>query len=208
MVERTEEVTEDEGYEDPEARAAMEEAQSVIDRAQSVGEDGGLGGGDVETGGGTETADTGREATDESSSGGLLGAIPSPSLPSLPSPSMPDPGNLFSGRTFAVALVAALAGIVGGSFLLPLGPIGSALGLLVVTFLFGLVSPRRPYLEMSLASVLLGGAVGVLGNLTVVAATDRGVPIFAVSAGVALLATLVGIYLGRDLRAGLTKSVP
>jgi len=210
MSERTEEVTEDEGYQDSEARAAMEEAQSVIDRVESAGpSDVGSDAGEVESGG--TVAETGRESTEESGSGGgLLSAIPSPSLPSLsvPSPSLPAVGDLFSGRTFAIAMIAALVGFGGGSFFLPLGPIGGALGLAVVAFLFGLVSPRRAYLEMGLASTLLGGAVGVLSNVTVAAATGRGVPIFAVGAVVGLLAALVGVYLGRDLRAGLTEKVP
>lgn len=213
MSERTEEVTEDEGYEDPEARAAMEEAQSVIDRVESAGPSDSTdpSGAGSDAGSGGAAAETRESAEGSGSGGGLLGAIPSPSLPSLsmPSPSMPETGDLFSGRTFAVALLAVLAAYFGGVVLLPfsLGPVAGGVGVVAVTFLFGLLSPRRPYLETSLACTLLGGVVGVLTDLSLAAATDRGVPVFAVTAAIGLLVALIGVYLGRDLRTGLTESL-
>lgn len=207
MVERTEEVTEDEteGYEDPEAQAAMAEAQSVIDRVQSGdGTDGGAtAGGTTATESPGTTADA-SEGAAEDSGGGL--SIPRPSLPSPSLPSLPSLGNPFSGRLFVAALVVVTAGVALGN-LVPLGPIGYALGVVGAAFLFGLVSPWRAYLEVGISGTVLGGIMAVFANVTVAAATGRGVPIFAVGAGAGLLAALFGLYLGRDLRAGLTQKV-
>lgn len=208
MAERTEELTEEASddagdYEDPEARAAMAEAQSVIDRVQSGGTD--------DVGGSDSTADpdgSGATRRESGDSGGLLPSLPSLSLPSPSLPSVPAAGDLFSKWSFGFVLVAALVGFSAGSFLLPLGPIGGALGVLAASFLFGLLNPRRAYLESTVAFALVGGLASFFANLTVAAATGRGVPIFVVGAAVVLVAGLVGYYFGRDLRAGLAREMP
>lgn len=215
MAERTEELTESDDagdYEDPEARAAMAEAQSVIDRVQSGGTDGVGGSGDVGGSGATpgDSAAAGRESEE---SGGVLPSLsrpslPRPSLPSLSLPSVPAADELFSKWSFGFALVATLVGFSAGTFLLPLGPLGGALGVLAAAFLFGLLNPRRAYLEATVVFALVGGLAAFFTNLTVAAATGRGVPIFVVGAAIALVAGLVGYYFGRDLRAGLAREIP
>ena len=208
MAERTEELTEEASddagdYEDPEARAAMAEAQSVIDRVQSGGTD--EAGGSGPEGASPEGPGTRRKSE---GSGGRLPSLPRPSTPSLSLPSLPAAAELFSKWSFGFALVATLVGFAAGTFLLPLGPLGGALGVLAAAFLFGLLNPRRAYLEATLVFALVGGLASFFPTLTCAAATGRGVPIFVVGAVVALVAGLVGYYFGRDLRAGLAREVP
>lgn len=118
-------------------------------------------------------------------------------------------GRLFDGRGFVLAFLAAAAGLVAGS-LVPLLPGAGLLGVALGTFLLGAVGSRRRYVECGLAGSVVAGLSLVLTstNLVLLAALrDLGPQLAVVGAGGGLIAALVGHYLGRDLRAGLTADL-
>lgn len=198
MVERTDEVEVDPDATDGEAQAAIDEAQSVLDDVESstgTGDSGGLLGG----GGGSRS-----KSESEESSGSWL---PSLSLPSL---SVPSASELFSTRYFAGALVAAVVAMFGGAMVVPFfDRLGGYAALFVVTFLMGALSSKRHYLEAVLASVLVVGGITFLGNLRRAALFDgfNFSLVLILAVGMGFLVSLLGTYMGRDLRAGLTRDV-
>ncbi|ELZ62175.1 MULTISPECIES: hypothetical protein [Halorubrum] len=124
-------------------------------------------------------------------------------------------GRWFSGKAFALALLAVAVGVFAGS-LIPLigGAIGTAGGVFVAAFLFGLVASTRRYVETGVA----GAAAGAVSAVTSVLGvgflpigidylSQWGLPLVAVGGGVGLLLALLGHYFGRDLRAGLSRDV-
>ncbi|MGM0590193.1 MAG: hypothetical protein ACQETI_00960 [Halobacteriota archaeon] len=128
--------------------------------------------------------------------------------------------GLFSIKTFLVALVASIGGLVVGGAIpllgaIPLvGLVGRFLGLFVAAFVVGLASSRRRYLEVGLAGALAASLTFVLGTLgsiflpfAVDLLADYGVGIAGLGAGTGLLVALAGHYFGRDLRDGLTRDV-
>lgn len=199
MAERSDELTE-ESLEDREAQAAIEDAQSLVDDLEGVGDldsggssgFGGLGGEDRER----------TQSTTEESSGGVLSRV-------IPSFSVPSLSNLFSSEYFLFALIVVVASYFVGGMVVPfVDRLGGLVGVFVATFLMGVASGRRRYLEVSLASVLAGAAVGFLGNLTLALVTGAGTTLAMFSAVLFLLVALVGTYFGRDLRAGLGGDGP
>lgn len=127
-------------------------------------------------------------------------------------------GLLFSPRSFLLSLLAVVAGIAAGGFLgglVPfLGTVGQLLGVVVGTFVLGLVRARRGYLEVAAAgaaaatlvvlSSTLGGAFLPVG---VEVLQQYGLALASIGAGSGAAAALLGYYFGRDLRAGLTTSL-
>lgn len=118
-------------------------------------------------------------------------------------------GRLFDGRGFVLAFLAATAGLVAGS-VVPLLPGAGLLGVALGTFLLGAAGSRRRYVECGLAGAVVSGLSLVLTstNLVLLAALrDLGPQLAVVGAGGGLIAAVVGHYLGRDLRGGLTAEV-
>lgn len=202
MVERTDEVEVDPDATDGEAQAAIEEAQSVLDDVESstgTDDSGGLLGG-----GGGGGSNSRSKAESEERSGGWL---PSLSLPSL---SIPSASELFSTRYFAGALVAAVVAMFGGAMVVPFfDRLGGYAALFVVTFLMGALSSKRHYLETVLGSVLVIGGITFFGNLRRAALFDgfNFSLVLLLAVGMGFIVSLVGTYMGRDLRAGLTRNV-
>lgn len=123
-------------------------------------------------------------------------------------------GGLFSVRTFLVALVLSVVAVVAGGAIPLVGFLGRLGGLFVVAFAVGLLGSGRRYAEVGLAAAVASGLGFVAGALSstfvpfaVELLTQYGVAIAGVGAGVGALAALVGHYLGRDLRAGLTRDL-
>jgi len=117
--------------------------------------------------------------------------------------------RLFSPRGFVLALLAAAGGLAAGS-VVPLVPGAGLLGVALGTFLLGAVGSRRRYVECGLAGAVVAGLSLVLTstNLVMLAALrDLGPQLAVIGAGGGLIASLVGHYLGRDLRAGLTADL-
>lgn len=124
-------------------------------------------------------------------------------------------GRWFSGKAFGLALLTVAVGVFAGS-LIPLvgGTVGTAGGVFVAAFLFGLVASTRRYAETGVA----GAAAGAVSAVTSVLGvgflpigidylSQWGLPLVAVGGGVGLLLALLGHYFGRDLRAGLSQDV-
>lgn len=116
-------------------------------------------------------------------------------------------GGLFSLRSFVVALIGTVAGLLLGNLIpLPLGPAASALGVLAAAFVGGLVLSRA-YVEWAVAGALVGGLSVLLDYVVLSLAAGIGVNIAVVGAVASGAAGVVGHYFGRDLRAGVTKSI-
>lgn len=192
-MERTDEL--DDVEDDP--QAAIEEAQSVID--------------DVETSTGVEGSaldDPSGSGSTESGGGSVLPSLSLPSL-SLPSPDVPEPSELFSPGYFGLALVVATAAMFLGGMVVPfVDKLGGFLALFVATFVMGLASDERYYLETGLASGLVVGILSVVGRLELALFTGFNLSLlFLGTAATGLVVGVLGTYFGRDLKAGLGKSV-
>ncbi|WP_435099940.1 hypothetical protein [Halarchaeum sp. P4] len=123
-------------------------------------------------------------------------------------------GRLFSPRHFLLLLAVALAGLFVGGFVPLVGAITRFLGLFVATFLVGVLGGRRVYAEVASASALATVAallVGLLSSGLFPVAADflarHGVAFALGAAALGLVVGTVGYYFGRDLRAGVTRSL-
>ena len=118
--------------------------------------------------------------------------------------------RLFSPRTFLLALVLSVVGLVAGGAVPVVGYLGRFLGVALAAFALAFLASGRRYVEAGLAGALAAGLGFVLGTLNsalfpVVA--DYGLQIAGVGTTAGLLAALLGHYLGRDLKAGLTREL-
>jgi hypothetical protein len=141
-----------------------------------------------------------REA--ESSTGGLRSRLPSLSRPSAP--------TVLTPRGLGLALVATVAGFllagaipVVGSLL---GGVAGLLGIGVAGFLLGTLGKGR-YLELALSGAATGAAAFFLDRLLLSVVGGFALPLTLVGGGAGLLAAVLGLYFGRDLRDGLTRGV-
>lgn len=157
--------------------------------------------GEVESGTGRTPA--GDDETDESTSRrrGLrsrLGRL-------VPGPSL---GKLFSLRAFLLAVVLSVGGMLAASVVpfLP-GVVASLLGIVLAGFVLGVGREQRAYLETCIAGAGVAAFATLLDYLLLSVVGNVGVPMAAIGGGAGFLAGLVGHYLGRDLRAGLTREV-
>ena len=114
--------------------------------------------------------------------------------------------QVFSPRAFVAALLLSVGGLVAVGTVVPL-PGAGLLGIFVATFLFGLVSERRRYLETTVAGGLAFAASALVGYVVITALGGIGAPLAAVASGVGALVGAVGNYFGRDLRDGLTREI-
>lgn len=142
-----------------------------------------------------------RESTEESEDadserGGRLSRL----RPSVSSP--------FSVRVFLLAVVLMVVGsAVAG--LVPFVPasVATVVGVFLGAFALGLGRGTRSYLEVSLAGAGTAVVAALTQFLLISVVGNLGVPLAAAGAGAGLGAAVVGHYLGRDLRAGLTRDL-
>ncbi|QSG10098.1 hypothetical protein [Halapricum desulfuricans] len=140
-----------------------------------------------------EQADT----TDESdTSGGIRGRIGR------------RVGSVFSIRTFGLALVLTIGLAFVVSAVVPFVPdnLTGLVGVFLGGGAIGLASDARRYLEVGAAALMAGALTVLLSNFTI-AVFGPGVPLVALGAGSSGVAGLLGHYVGRDLRAGLTREI-
>ncbi len=110
--------------------------------------------------------------TSDSASGRLSRLGPSRSL-----------GEYFSPKAFLAVLALVSVGLFAGGTLLPIGALGRFVGLVVVTFLFGLLTSKRRYLELSVAGTAAGGLTTVLFDLPLAIAGSGRTLLAAAAAG-------------------------
>ena len=116
-------------------------------------------------------------------------------------------GSLFSLRWFLVALLTTVLGAVLAGIVIPFFSSLAALGgIFAVGFAFGIFSSRRRYLELGIAGSATA-AVGTFTEFLVVALAGQSQLLAVFGVGSGLLAALLGHYLGRDLRSGMTRDI-
>jgi hypothetical protein len=119
-------------------------------------------------------------------------------------------GGLFAPRLFLLALVLSVVGVLVGGAVPLVGVVGRLLGVALAGFVLALIASGRRYVEAGLAGALaagLGFVFGVLDVLLLPVVADYGVQVAGVGVTAGLVAALLGHYLGRDLRAGLTREL-
>lgn len=139
---------------------------------------------------------------------------PSRVLPSVPLPSRSNassgigsrlsPSRYFSPKSVLALVLATGAGMLAGGLVLP--AVGRIAGMLAVAFAVGLLTGRRRYLEVILASASVG-ATAALVSRAIIAVAGSGRTVAAVGAATGVLACLIGYYFGRDLRDGLFRDI-
>ncbi|MFC7140730.1 hypothetical protein ACFQMA_12980 [Halosimplex aquaticum] len=165
---------------------------------------------DVGASGGSnaDAADPSATESDSASGPGLLSRLtPSLSRPSLSLPSLaPD---VPSARSFLLALVVVIGGMLAGSAVPLVGTLAGVAGIFLGAFVLGLASGQRRYLPVAVA-----GAAAAVVSITSGAfvrfalLSDLGLTQFAaVGATTGILVAVLGHYFGRDLRDGLTRDV-
>lgn len=148
----------------------------------------------------TLTDDLVEDDADASTSGGDGGGLFDSLVPSLES--------IFSPRTFLLRAVLLLVGAFGAGFLPFVGGVlAVALGVFGVAFLIGLVASEGQYLETVTAGGLMGGALALVSSFSIAIASGGTSRVASVGIGVGLVASLLGLYFGRDLRNGLTQDI-
>ncbi len=148
----------------------------------------------------TLTDDFGDGDTTASSAADDDGGIIASRVPSLES--------IFSPRTFLLRAVLLLVGAFGAGFVPFVGGVlAVALGVFGVAFLIGLVFSEGRYLETVTAGGLMGGALALVRSFSIAVASGGTSRLASVGIGVGLVASLLGLYFGRDLRNGLTREV-
>ena len=115
---------------------------------------------------------------------------------------------VFSPKYFLLALVLFGVALVAGNTAFLFVPlVGGLLALAAVAFGLGLLTSARRYLEVAVAGALASAAVTFFDNIFLSVVGNVGVPMAAAGGIGGLLAALVGYYLGRDLRDGLTREI-
>jgi len=106
---------------------------------------------------------------------------------------------------FALQLLGALVGVfvIGGA--IPLGPLSGVVGILVALFGLGVVATGPRYVETAVAGTLVGVLTTVVTSITLSVVSGGLLPVAGGLVGGA--AALLGHYLGRDLRDGLTRDL-
>ncbi|PCR89921.1 hypothetical protein [Natrinema ejinorense] len=113
-------------------------------------------------------------------------------------------GGYFSPKGYLGLVLVLSASLLAGATALPFA--GRLIGMFAAAFAIGLLASKRRYLEMGAAGASVGG-VGAVLNHVFIAAMGTGQTLVAVGATVGLLASVVGYYFGRDLRAGLSRDI-
>ena len=115
--------------------------------------------------------------------------------------------RLFSPRSLVVAVALATAGFLLATTLLPFGSLAGLAGVAAGAFLHGLWADARRYAESAVAGAAVAGIGVLLDYLVLSVAAGAGAPVAAFGVGAGAAVALGGHYFGRDLRAGLTRSV-
>lgn len=164
----------------------------------------GSGGGGSDSSSGSSTAESTESADSKTDSGpGFLSRLtPSFSRPSL-SPDVP------SARSFLLAFVLVIGGMLLGSGVPFIGSLTALGGLFGGAFLLGLVSGNRRYFPVAVAGAAAAvGATAMQGVLTLTFIQSIGAaPTAALGATTGILIAVLGHYFGRDLRSGFTRDV-
>ncbi len=120
----------------------------------------------------------------------------------------PNISSPFSLRVFLLAVLLMFLGSAAAG-LVPFVPatVATLVGVFVGAFALGLGRGTRSYLEVSVAGAGTAVVAALTQFLLLSVVGNLGVPVAAAGAGAGLGAAVVGHYLGRDLRDGLTRDL-
>lgn len=114
----------------------------------------------------------------------------------------------FSLRTFLLALVlTVVASVIAGFVPFLPASIATLAGVFGGAFTLGLLRSKRSYLEVALAGTATAVVAALSQFLLLSVVGNLGVPVAAAGAGAGFLVAVLGHYLGRDLRDGLTREL-
>jgi hypothetical protein len=121
---------------------------------------------------------------------------------------LPSVESVFSPRVVLLRGAVLLGGAIAAGFV-PLvgGILAVALGVFGAAFLLGAASDESRYLETATAGAALGGLLALARSFSVAIASGGTTRLAAVGLGVGVVASLLGLYFGRDLRKGLTQEI-
>ncbi|MFB6256092.1 MAG: hypothetical protein ABEH58_05085 [Haloplanus sp.] len=118
--------------------------------------------------------------------------------------------RLFSLRAFLFAIILSVVGLVAGGAIPVVGYLGRFLGIALAAFALAFLAAGRRYVEAGFAGALasgLGFVLGTLNSALLPVVADYGLQIAGIGTTAGLLAALLGHYLGRDLKAGVTEEL-
>ncbi|MFC7226694.1 hypothetical protein N0B31_04705 [Salinirubellus salinus] len=154
------------------------------------------GGSERHAGSDASAASTQQESEAATTSGGIRSRLPDrPSVPTLLTP-----------RGLLLSVVLTVVGFLLGGFVPLVGGVTGLLGIGVAGFVLGLVGKGR-YLELALSGAATGAVAFFLDRLVLSVVADFALPLTLVGGTAGLVAAVLGLYFGRDLRDGLTRSV-
>lgn len=204
MTDRSEEST----VEGTSTEELLSETEDLLSEVESGGGSG--------AGAGGEAADSGTSVSESLRSGLGAGATTERGAGEATAGEDADAGQgvlrrYFDPSSFLASVLLLFAGFYAGGLLVPVpipffGGAKNLLGMVLASFVYGLAASHRRYAELALAGLLVGGATSFAGNAWLVA-LGVGQVLVLVGAGLGLGAGVLGHYLGRDLKAGLTADV-
>ncbi|MFB6298318.1 MAG: hypothetical protein ABEH56_07335 [Salinirussus sp.] len=115
-------------------------------------------------------------------------------------------GRVLSLRGMVVAVVLSALGVILLGGILPFGTVGDLLGVSAGAFLYGLLGRRGRYVETAAAGGVVAGGATLLDTF-VLTLFGVGVPVVGLGISGGVLTALLGHFLGRDLRDGLTREL-
>jgi hypothetical protein len=114
--------------------------------------------------------------------------------------------TVLTPRGLLLALALTVAGFLVGGAVPLVGGVTGLLGIAIAGFGLGLLGRGR-YLELALAGAATGAVAFFFDRLVLSVVAGFAVPLTLVGGSAGLLAAVLGLYFGRDLRDGLTRSV-
>jgi len=125
-----------------------------------------------------------------------------PSLPSRPTIMTPRGLGLALLTTVSGFLIAGAIPIVGSV----LGGVAGLLGIGAASFVLGSLKRGR-YVELAVSGATTGAVAFFLDRLLLSVVGNFAVPLTLVGGAAGLFAAVIGLYLGRDLRDGVTRDI-
>lgn len=111
-----------------------------------------------------------------------------------------------SARGALIATVVSGVGMLAGGLVPFIGGVTGLLGIGIGGFLLGMIDEGR-YVDVAIGGGVTAAAALFLGRLTLSVAGGFAVPLALLGGVLGVLAAVVGLYFGRDLRNGVSREI-